>query len=116
MNILKEVSLGRKFYFQVATTLRESMLLSSMLLNSEAWIGLNQTDVDELEQVDEILLRRILETPSTTPKPALYLELGCLPIRFVIMKRRLLYLHYLLNVQNEEMLSQVFNAMKKKST
>ena len=113
MNILREVSLGRKFYFTIATILRESILLSSMLLNSEAWIGITQANIDELEQVDEILLRRILETPSTTPKPALYLELGCLPIRFVIMKRRLLYLHYLLNLNNDEMLSKVFWKMTK---
>ena len=115
MNILKEVSLGRKFYFTIATILRESILLSSILLNSESWIGLTATNIDELEQVDEMLLRRILETPTTTPKPALYLELGCMPIRFVIMKRRLLFLHYLLNLKKDEMLSKVFWKMTKSS-
>ena len=49
MNILREVSLGRKFYFTIATILRESILLSSMLLNSEAWIGITQANIDELE-------------------------------------------------------------------
>ena len=71
------------------------MLISSMLLNSEAWIGITQANIDILEQVDETLLRRVLETPSSTPKPSLYLELGCLPIRFIIMKRRILFLHYI---------------------
>ena len=112
MNILREVSLGRKFYFTIALALRESILLNSMLLNSEAWIGLTKDNVENLELVDEMLLRRILETPSSTPKPALYLELGCIPIRFIIMKRRLMYLHYLLNLKGEEMLSKVFHLME----
>ena len=44
MIILKEVCLGQ-FYFKVAVILRESLLFSSMLLNSECWINITKTEI-----------------------------------------------------------------------
>ena len=80
MNILKNVSLGQ-YYFEIALLLRESTFLSSILLNSETWVNVTKTNIEELEQIDETLLRRILNAPAKTPLPALYLELGISPIR-----------------------------------
>ena len=100
MNILNEISLG-EFHFQIAVLLRETIFLSSMLLNAETWVNLSKVDIEELESVDKILLRRILEVPSSTPIPALYLELGLIPIRFKIQAKRIMYLHYILTMQSE---------------
>ena len=107
MNILREVSLGQ-YFFQMATLLRQTVFMSSVLLNSEAWVGLTQANISKLEGVDFILLRRILNAPSKTPIPSLFMELGIYPIRFTIMARRILFLHYILNCSSEEMLSKVF--------
>ena len=79
LNILKEVSLG-EFYFQIAFLLRQTMFLSVILLNSETWVNLTQKNIEELEKIDHILLKRIFEAPVTTPTRALYLESGCYPI------------------------------------
>ena len=38
MSILREVSLGQ-FYFQMAVLLRQTIFLSSILLNAESWVG-----------------------------------------------------------------------------
>ena len=48
MNILQEIGLG-KFHFELAVLLRESMLLSSMLLNSETWVNVTSDDIEMLE-------------------------------------------------------------------
>ena len=69
--------------------LRNSLFISSLLSNSEAWYNLTREDVDKLEQADEILLRRILQCPFSTSKEIMYLELNCLPIIFIIMGRRI---------------------------
>ena len=57
-------------------------------------------------------MRRILETPTSTGVPALYLELGCIPIRFIIMGRRIMFLNYILNCDTNETISKVFWAQE----
>ena len=89
MIILRDSVFG-SLYFETALFMRESVLLSSMLLNGEAWVGLSKTNLEDLEKVDESFLQRILEVPGSTPIPALYLELGCIPIRFILMKKRII--------------------------
>ena len=96
MATLNDYSFG-PFYFQVAVMFRNSMLVNSILTNSEAWYNLTDSDYNHLECADESLLRKILETGACTPKVMLYLELGIYPIRFVIMNRRVVFLHYILS-------------------
>ena len=60
-----------------------------------------------------MLIWRILEAPCSTPVEALYLELGLLPINYILKGRRLMFLHYVLNLDEEEMLSQFFWAQWK---
>ena len=86
MNTLKEVSLGQ-YHFEIATLLRESIFLSSVLLNSETWLNLTKSNIEELEKIDETLLRRILNAGSKCPIPGLYLELGVYPIRLHIIAK-----------------------------
>ena len=78
--ILEEICFG-PYQLEVALHLRNSMLLNGILTNSEAWYGLTAEDIKQLEQVDEILLRKFLEAPFSTPKVMLYLETGTKPIR-----------------------------------
>ena len=40
----------------------------------------------------------------------LYLESGCKPIRFLIMTRRLMFLHYILNEDDQSLVSRFFQA------
>ena len=103
MTLLEGIPFG-KFYFEVAVILRNSLLVSSMLTNSEAWYNVSKAELDYLETVDELLLRRILKAPKTTPKEMLYLELGCVPLRNLIKKRRILFLYYLLHQDPGSML------------
>ena len=44
LNILEDVCFG-PFTFEVALTLRDSFLISSILTNSEAWLGLSNSVV-----------------------------------------------------------------------
>ena len=109
MVILESVSLG-SYYFEIAILLREALLINGILTNSEVWYGLTKTQISELEAVDRILLRRLLDAPISTPCEALYLELGVVPISMILKGRRLMYLHYLLNLEETEMLYCFFLA------
>ena len=68
--------------------MRKSLFLSSVLLNSEAWVNYTEKDVRVLEQCEEILLSNILECDGKSSSAFKYLELGIIPIRFEIMKRK----------------------------
>ena len=108
INMLEKVTLGCH-YFKTAMMLRQSIFLSAMLTNCESWHNVTATNINQLEAVDKLLLRKILKTPSSTPTEALYLELGILRIGTVIKARRIIFLHYLLNRKATEMISQVFS-------
>ena len=107
--ILNTLFLG-PFHFQIALLFREVMLLSVLLFNSETWLRLTKENVKKLESVDEMLLRKILATPISTPKVALYLETGCIPIRFTLKKKRIMFLHHILTRDKEALIHRVLTA------
>ena len=112
MTKLEGIPFG-KYYFEVAMILRNSLLVSSVLCNSEAWYNVTGSELDYLESVDLMLLRKILNTPKSTPKEMMYLELGCLPLRDIVRKRRLLFLHYILNKNPDSLIQRFFKAQQK---
>ena len=107
--LLDELCLG-DYYFESANILRNSLLLSTILSNAETWYNLTQKEISELEIVDEILLWKIFSAHSKTPKEALYLGSGNVPIRFILMARRVNFLHYIMNEEEESLLNRFFKA------
>ena len=92
------------FYFEVAMILRNSLLVTSMLSNSEAWYNVSKAELNLLETVDVNFLRNVLRTPKSRPVEMLYLELGCILFRELIRKCRISCLHYILNQDQNLML------------
>ena len=90
MCILREVSLGA-YFFQIAKLLRETLFLSVMLLNGETWINLSKKNIDNLERMDKILIRKVLDLPRSTSLSALFLEMGCVSVREILRAKRLMY-------------------------
>ena len=70
--------------------------MNRILFNSEIWYNVKEEEEKKLSKVDEYLLRSILGAPSKTPKEALFLETGCIPIQFILKMRRAMYLHHIL--------------------
>ena len=95
-SIMKNVPGGR-FHFEIAVILRNAYLISSMLSCSEVWYNINEHELRKLEQVDEKLLLMILNCSSQVTHETLYLELGLMPIRFIIKLRRIIYFQHILH-------------------
>ena len=112
MMMLEGIPFG-KYYFEVACILRNTLLVSSLLCNSEAWYNLTNSEVKLLESVDLMLLRKILNAPKSTPKEILYLELGCIPLKFIIQKRRLSFRHYILQEDPNSLIYRFFESQSK---
>ena len=79
-------------------------------MNSEAWYNLTDTNIDTLEKLDNILLRKIFETGQSVPTAFLHLELGTCPIRFIIKTRRILFLQYILKEKESSLIHQFLNS------
>ena len=109
--IIAEIMLG-KDHFEVSILLRNTMLISSLLFNSEAWYNLSKKEISLLESVDEHYLRKTLNSPSKTPKSLLYLETGCMPIKFILQSRRLNFLKYILDQEEGSLLKDIFIEQK----
>ena len=77
---------------------------------AESWCGLTEKETRDLEKVDEELIRKILQAHSKTALELLYLELGLIPVRFVIQQKRIGYLHYLLQQEEDSLLGGYLDA------
>ena len=65
---------------------------------------MTKNELNLLETIDVQFLRSLLKAPKCTPKEMFFLELGCIPFRQLIMKRRILFLHHILNENENSML------------
>ena len=109
--MINGLSLGH-YYFKIAFIFRETMLLNGMLTNLEVWHPVSSNHLEVLDRIDANFLRKIMKSHSKTPKEALYLETGLLPIKYVAMQRRLMYLHHILKRPQHELIRKVYETQK----
>ena len=109
--IVNSLSLGH-YYFEISFLLRESIFLNGTLTNAEIWYPISEKQVEVLENVDLMLIRKLLKGHSKAAKESFHMETGLLPIRFVIMKRRLMYLFNILRKPKSELIRKVYDVQK----
>ena len=99
-----------------AFILREARLINGTLTNSEVWPSLNQQNFESLEAADLDLMRKIFNAHSRTASEFFFLESGKIPLRFVIYKRRLMYLWHILSRNESELIHKVYTVQKFQTT
>ena len=112
LSMLDGIPFG-EFYFEIAAILRESLLVSSMLSNSEAWYNVSKAELELLETIDVNFLRNVLNAPRSTPKEMLFLEMGVVPFRKLLIKRRISFLHQILNEDKDSMMHRFLQTQLK---
>ena len=108
---LSDVNYGR-YMLQTGLLMRDSIFVSKMLLNSEVWHSVTKSQLEELEIVDKILLRHLLNAHSKTGLEWIFADTGKLNLRSLLQIRRLMYLWHLLSREESEMISRVYNTQK----
>ena len=109
--MLQEISFGY-YYFQIAMMFRTSMLLNGMLCSSEVLYGITNEHIEMLEKCDRTFMRRVFDCPVSTPIESFYIKTSRIPIRFILMGRRLIYLWTLLQRSEKVLAKQVYNTHK----
>ena len=112
-SMLSSISLGC-FHFDIALVLREAKFVNSIMTNSEVWHNVFQYHIETLEKLDLDLLRQVMKGHSKTAKEAYFLELGIYPLRFVLAKRRLMYLWHILHRDDSELIKKIYVTQKLK--
>ena len=92
--------------------MREGLLINSLLTNSESWVNLLEKDVDNLGKCDTMLLRKILSENGNPSKVFMFLELGIVPVKFILKGKRANFLKYILNESKASTIRQVYEALK----
>ena len=77
--------------------------------NSEVLYGLNNTHIEILESVDKYFWRKVFGCTTTTPTKSYIIETNSIPIRDIVMGRRLMYYWNLLQKDDSELIRKVFN-------
>ncbi len=99
-----------KYYFESAIILMLCILRSSLLYSAETYYNLKESELREIEKVEESFLRQLLQQEKGCPITQLYLESGVYPARFEIIKMRLLFLQYILKQDKESLIYRFLEA------
>jgi hypothetical protein len=111
LSMLKEIGIGGN-YIRIALIFRESTLKSKLLLNSDVWHNLIQKEIDLLEDVDKSYLRIILNSHSKVALECILFEVGLRPLKYDVMRKRLMYLWKVLHVDKSELIFRIYRSQK----
>ena len=89
-------------------TLWESAILPSLLYNSECWLDMSNSTLQQLESLQLLFYRVLLSVGTGCPIPALYWDTGALLMKYRILKRKLLLLHHIATLPANSLANQVY--------
>ena len=98
----------QKYYFECAMIFLNVMLRSSILYACETYYNLKETELRQIERMEESFLRQLFKTTKGCPISQLYLEAGHSPARFEIFKMRILFLKYILNENPDSLIHRFY--------
>ena len=111
ISMLEEISFGY-YFFEIAMMFRQSMFLNGILCSSEVLYGVTKEHVEMLEKIDRMFMRRVFDCPISTPIESYYLETSTVPVKYILMGRRLMYLWTILQKSEKELVRKVYNTQK----
>ena len=97
----EESSLG-KYTIQTLIFLYKTTFIQMLIFNSQAWSHITKGNITALERLQLRFLKLILWLPMSTPNNFIFLEYGILPLDKEIEKRRMVYLHHVLTVEEDD--------------
>ena len=77
---------------RAAIRLFEAQVIPALLFNCESWIGITETQINELQGFQDKFIRKLMHLPVSTPKALLHWDSGMEMMKWRIAKRKLLFL------------------------
>ena len=87
----------------------ELAIIPSLMFNSEMWVGISEESILQLESIQNLFLRTLLETPFSTPKPAMKWETGVLSMKTRIMQNKLVFINAIKHLDDDCLAKQIYD-------
>ena len=110
INSIASTEVLRKIETSVLLELHEKITIPGLLANSESW-SLTKTEYTEIEKIEYQALRSLFDLPLHTPVPAITFTFGTLYSHLRVEKRRLNYLHRILNRSDSHWTKQALTSL-----
>ena len=110
--LVKETGLG-VHTVSVHLLLYQALFLSCITFNSQAWSNIKETDMDQLEKMQLKCLKKILQLPRSTTNSFVFLEFGEVPIRYIIDRNQLSFLHHIVHLEDDDPVKVMWQQMKR---
>ena len=111
MSIIKEVSFGYH-YFEIGILFRNSKLINGIMCSIEALYGLTTKHIEILEKLDRDFFRKLFKSGASTPIESFYLSTNTMPLRFIIIGRRLMFYWSILQKSESELVRRFLTAQE----
>ena len=96
-----------KMEFQGKLFVYENLIIHSLFYNIEAWSNLRKSDKEVLEVIQGKVLKGIFGLPRSTPYWGILYELNLLPVSLLILYRKLMVYHMLVNSEKSRVARKV---------
>ena len=106
-----DITMG-SFSLKSQLILYQSIFVSTILFNCEAWCNITADDMQRLKTVQLRYLKRVLKATKATSNVAVFMELGIMPIENVIHTRKLCFLHHILTLEPDDPVKQIYEQQK----
>ena len=111
INSIAESEVLRRIETSTLIELHEKKNVPGLMANAGSW-SLNRSETAELERIEVQALKYMFDLPTHTPTPAIIYTLGAMYTKQRIDKKRLMYLHRILNRENEKYTKQAFHILQ----
>ena len=108
--ILREADLGIHTV-SVHLLLYQTLFLSCTLFNSQAWSSIKEADIMKLEKIQLKCLKKILHMATSITNSLIFLELGELPLGYIVDRNQLNFLHHIYHLENNDPVRVMWEAM-----
>ena len=92
-----------KSEIEAKTLVNDTLAVPAIYYNIETWTNLRQNDILKLRSIQGKVVRGLIGLPKSTPVWGMLYELGILPIMKIIIYKKLMLYHNLLNSDDERL-------------
>ena len=90
-------------------------ILPKLTYNLDTWTELNDKSIKRIENLQNIFLRCLLSVPNSTPVAAMNWDSGFLSVEYRVSQKKLMLIHYLVNLDKTALASEVFEIQREHS-
>ena len=78
--------------------------------------NLSEAELRAIKAIEESAIQKVLKTKRSCPKHILYLESGIYPARYIIHRKMLNFLKYILDQPTNSLMHRIFEVQQKSPT